>query len=351
MTHRIPHSFVMALIEMAYQNNLDFDAVLVRSGISPMDLVEGDMRVTEDQAIRIYNAAREVTGDDLIGFGVAPVPLGTLRLICYAISSVTTVQGAVDRISDFLRCIPGIPDIRVEAKGRHVYAYSSVMPDPGPLHIKTVVTAAVLNRVTSWAIGRPAPLIEAVLPFAEPENVDDITLLLGDRVRFDPEATELIMVVPASLLEARIEWDERAILDYLDSAPARLLSPFKEEAVLAVRVRRLVEKDLEQERLSSAEEMAAALLISTPTLRRRLRSEGTSLREIRDDVMAKQAAEALRSTGDSVESIAKRLGFSETSAFTRAFRRWTGCSPAAFRAQGLPTQEVRGLDDREAALR
>nr|WP_042183516.1 AraC family transcriptional regulator [Kibdelosporangium sp. MJ126-NF4]CEL15579.1 transcriptional regulator, AraC family [Kibdelosporangium sp. MJ126-NF4]CTQ98243.1 transcriptional regulator, AraC family [Kibdelosporangium sp. MJ126-NF4] len=339
MTHSIPRSFVLAVSDMVLGSDIDVRRILLDAGVSPMDFLRGDVRISDDQAIRLYNAARAATGDDLLGFGVAPVPAGTFRLLCYAMSSVTTVHEAATRLFQFIRSIPGIPDFVLDTDGPRPVVRFAPVPDPGPTHIKTIIAASLLNRVTSWAIGKSFGPLNIEFPFAEPENAADVALLLGDRVRYRPEADEVRIIVSQTLLEARIEWNEQSILDFLDQAPARLLMPYRETGPLAVRVRRMIEKDLTRDRQSSAEDLAVALSISRPTLRRKLRAEGTSVRLIRDDVLAGRAVTALRDTDDSVESIAKHLGFSETSAFTRAFRRWTGSSPAAFRAN-VPTQAL-----------
>jgi AraC-like DNA-binding protein len=77
--------------------------------------------------------------------------------------------------------------------------------------------------------------------------------------------------------------------------------------------------------------VADELAISGRTLQRRLRDEGTSFREVLATTR-RDLAEALLATGvGSVTEIAHRLGFSETAAFSRAFRRWTGQSPATWR--------------------
>jgi AraC-like DNA-binding protein len=68
-------------------------------------------------------------------------------------------------------------------------------------------------------------------------------------------------------------------------------------------------------------------------LQRTLRAEfGTSVREIRDATLRDEAIESLESEKESLTDLSCRLGFSEVSAFTRAFRRWTGSSPAQYRA-------------------
>jgi AraC-like DNA-binding protein len=67
------------------------------------------------------------------------------------------------------------------------------------------------------------------------------------------------------------------------------------------------------------------------TLRRRLRSEGQSFASIKEEIRSTLAQSLLRESDLSVADIACEVGFTEPSAFHRAFRKWTGASPAAFR--------------------
>jgi AraC-like DNA-binding protein len=79
------------------------------------------------------------------------------------------------------------------------------------------------------------------------------------------------------------------------------------------------------------EAVAAELTMSGRTLQRRLRDEGTSFRDVLAGTRRELAEALLTSGAGSVTQIGHRLGFCETAAFSRAFRRWTGQSPASWR--------------------
>jgi len=70
--------------------------------------------------------------------------------------------------------------------------------------------------------------------------------------------------------------------------------------------------------------------VSARTLRRRLEEEGQSLRGVIEDVR-RERADALLAAGTPVKEVAFALGFSEPSAFSRAYKRWTGKAPKATR--------------------
>lgn len=89
-------------------------------------------------------------------------------------------------------------------------------------------------------------------------------------------------------------------------------------------------------RNSSFTDVASRLGMSGATARRRLADEGTSFREVRDTVFNDLARAWLEQTEIPVEEIAARLGYSDSFALRRFFRRLNGCSPTAFRSKGRP---------------
>lgn len=326
MAYRIPGSFAVAAVRLARERGVDLPRLLVEAGLSPISTRPDDFRLSEDQAVRLAVALRRMTGDELLGLGSAPVPRGTLHILSYAMAGVSTLREAVDRLAMLVRPLAGFPDLALEPHGEH-YALRLHLP---PDALLTVVGVAVADRIIGWGIGCPTPKVRVELPFPEPPNSADVSLLLGDDIRYDVEGAPAL-VLPASALASPIAHDEQSVVDYLARAPGAWLTGASASPPLAKRVRRLIEHDLARRHVTTADELAAAVVTSVPTLRRRLREEGSSLRRIRDDVLVKAAESALKSTGEPIAAIAARLGFSETSAFTRAFRRWTGESPARFR--------------------
>ena len=83
---------------------------------------------------------------------------------------------------------------------------------------------------------------------------------------------------------------------------------------------------------------ANALFVGKRTLARRLAREGSSYRAIREALLSQLAARHLRESDSSVEAVAALLGYYDAANFRRAFRRWYGVAPTAFRtAAGTET--------------
>ena len=83
------------------------------------------------------------------------------------------------------------------------------------------------------------------------------------------------------------------------------------------------------------EEAAAALFIGKRTLSRRLKKEDTGFRQIREEVLSQQAADYLRGSNMSIDTIAALLNYHDSANFRRAFKRWFQLSPDKYRQQSI----------------
>ncbi len=92
--------------------------------------------------------------------------------------------------------------------------------------------------------------------------------------------------------------------------------------------------------VASVEDMARALAMAPRSLRRKLEEEGTSYRNLVENERKQMATQLLSSTDMKLDEMALQLGYTDTASFTRAFRRWMGCSPGSFRSEKRNTDKV-----------
>jgi AraC-like DNA-binding protein len=104
------------------------------------------------------------------------------------------------------------------------------------------------------------------------------------------------------------------------------------DASLASRVRGAI--TAEPSGFPSVIEVARRLHVSSRTLKRKLADQGTTFSAILDDARRQRALLLLENRDLSLADVASRLGYTEVPNFTRAFRKWTGTTPAAYRARG-----------------
>lgn len=84
-------------------------------------------------------------------------------------------------------------------------------------------------------------------------------------------------------------------------------------------------------RTHSAGALAELLNVSARTLHRQLKEEGASLQQLKDEVRCERAKDLLHRTQRPIKQVAAAVGFVNAKSFARAFREWTGKSPAQFR--------------------
>lgn len=107
----------------------------------------------------------------------------------------------------------------------------------------------------------------------------------------------------------------------------------RREITVAVTARRV---------LPDAERVAAAIGVSERALRRQLAARGTHFRALTDEVVGTIAQRYLRDSGLTIADVAERVGYSEAASFVRAFRRWTGTTPDAYREEASRRRAAGG---------
>ena len=166
---------------------------------------------------------------------------------------------------------------------------------------------------------------------------DAIRKLAGVPVTFGAERMEILLSLPT--LDLDIPTFDPSLRTHLMNYGDRLLQERSNEKVsLSARVEGALTAGLPG-RMATAEDVSAQLGMSTRTMARRLSDEGTSFRGVVDDLRCDLAKTHLKS-GFGISEVAYILGYTEPAAFSTAFRRWTGQSPAAFRRGAHETQDM-----------
>lgn len=150
------------------------------------------------------------------------------------------------------------------------------------------------------------------------------------RVEFSAAQNELIF--PRALLDEPRVAGNTATASLLDKQCSELLAKRSARKGVSGMVRDIL---LRQRPMTMDMELVAeALCMSSRTLRRKLGIEGTSFRQLVDEIRMTLAEEMLRETRLSVEQIAERLSYADASSFSQAFKRMSGKTPGVLRREG-----------------
>ncbi|MFD6199770.1 AraC family transcriptional regulator [Mycobacteriaceae bacterium NPDC060252] len=325
----VPIRRVEAFVALALREGWDIEGILRDASISPALFADGRSRVTYEQLTRVVRALWAQTDDELAGLGPAPLPRGSARLIgCALFSNAPDLGSMMDRFVELHRALPGLPPAQITRDTEELTIAFDFRGVERPVDLVVEGLLACFHRIIEWGIGRRVPLRHVELPYARPDDVDDYGQLFGAPVRFSEPLPAL--VIDTAVFSAPIIRTEADFDDFIRRSPEDLMFRRRQfEASTAEQVRRMTELGIGGQ-WPTASDIAEQLGLSVQTVHRRLKEENTSIRGIRDDVLRDAAVESLSRGQETIAALSERLGFSEPSAFTRAFRRWTGSAPRSY---------------------
>lgn len=140
------------------------------------------------------------------------------------------------------------------------------------------------------------------------------------------------LIFSSDLLQLPLSDSDPNLLAILKEQADVLLQKWKSQHDLVEQVKFLISTSLEDE-VRGLEMLANRLHTTTRTLNRRLTNEGTSFQKLREEVIEETAKRALAESDAPITVIAGKLGYSESSAFVRVFKRMTGTTPSAYRSR------------------
>lgn len=300
------------------------------AGITPEQLADPDQRVPLDASSRLWAAAVTVTDDPAFGLEVARHVLPTtFHALGQAFLASATLRDALGRTARYCRVTADVADVSVEeVAGDVVLVIGWRAGTERPAHeaLDAVLSAIVggarflLGRELaprSLALERPSPGAAAEDRF---QRVFRCPITFG--------APTIRLAFATSDADRPMPGGNEALARTIDGVLSTYLAGL-DGASVAERVRQAVVPLLASGEPRIAE-VAHELAVSPRSLQRSLGEEGTSYREVLAEVRCELAVEYLR-TGSSVTETTYLLGFSETAAFSRAFKRWTGRVPSGAR--------------------
>jgi AraC-like DNA-binding protein len=308
----------------------DAAAYLGRLGLAQETLADVEARVSVRVTARAWELAAERSGDPDFGLHlVQRVPAGTFDLVEYAMRSSATYGVALEQMARYYRLLEDAAEIVVERDGARAQVVHRLV-DPRWTAPRHGVEAAVASWVlrARRLVGDAFTLRAVWFRHAAPADTSAHERLFRAPLRFGAADSGIAfdrrwLDVPQPTADAGL----RAILDRQADA---LLARVPAASGLVERARRAVVQALPDGQLGVAA-IARRLGTSGRSLQRGLAAEDTSFQDLLAMVRRHLAIGYLENGQMTVAEIAFALGFSEASAFQRAFRRWTGKTPQAYR--------------------
>lgn len=321
--------FVNAALAGVKRMGIDTNTLLARVGIEAELLNQPKARVSPDQYTRLAQTLWLVTQDEHLGFDVQPRRLGTFAMMCQLVIHAGTLGKALEQSSRFYRLFGDEWSMSMERDAHEARLTVNIPQQYDPEHFITESMLMVWHGLASWLIERRIPLERIQFAYPEPAHVREYdALFFAPVMKFNANKTEITFA--SDYLDLPIRQNESTLQEFLKTAPAQLLVKFKNANSLTSRIREVLKVHIGQE-MPTLNEVASILYLSPQTLRRRLASEGKSYQGVKDNLRRDTAIHLLLKPELSLEDVAQQVGFSETSTFHRAFKKWTGVTPGLYR--------------------
>jgi AraC-like DNA-binding protein len=322
----------LVLVKLAAHHGIPEDVVLAETGLTAAGLRAADAEVLARQELRaIENLLAAVPDSDTAGLEAGlNYHLTTYGIWGFAMISASTFRESIDVGLRYLDLTFTFAPIRAEEQGSNLTLILEEEPSlpAGVARFVVQRDAAAIQTLQRETLGWPAnPRAVAFRHTGEPGLVDRYRSVFGVTPEFD--APRNLVILDADILDTPLPQANEHTAAMTQQMCADLVDARRSRSGLAGRVRDIVVAQLRPP--PSLPDVAAVLHMSPRTLRRHLANEGTTLRQLIDEVRSALAAELVTGGRLTVAEIARRLGYVEVSSFSQAFRRWYGVSPRAFR--------------------
>lgn len=329
---QVAASSALALVSYLTRKGLgDRQRISQILGAPPNPAQGPDHRFDADSYYALWQYAESVSADPAIGLHAgAAVDPENMGLVGHVFFNCDTLGDAVAQYVRLHRLIN--ESIHLSLEQTETQTILSWQPD-SPQHYcrqdmdRTLASAIARTRHFILADFR-ADWIELAHP--EPVYADEYRRLFGGEIGFDAAIT-------------RVAFDNRYLSHpiprrnpYIYSAVLKqvntILARWQPQKSFSRKVRRMISRQMATDRIN-ADTLAQQCHMSRQTLYRRLKKEGIGFHELVEEVRKDKALRYVAGNQYALGEIAFLLGFSELSAFSRAFKRWTGMAPAHYRAQ------------------
>jgi AraC-like DNA-binding protein len=320
-----------AMVEACRRLGLDTEAMLRAVGISRQMLDDPDARLDGSKASELWAKAYELSRDPVLSLHAAEAcPLGAYKVIDYMAFNAETVGEAFRYAARYFPLINTAIRLPVDESSDPITF--DVVSETGPSGVSRPYAeycfAAFLLHVRA-ATGVTFPLRRISFAHSAPSDITEHERIYGCPVRFGAEHNR--MSIDRRVWETRTTRSNPGVLQVLTEHADLLLQKLPRGPDLVERTRRTISERLRGGD-SSIESVARELNQSARSLQRHLRDLGYSYNALADEVRVATARLYLEQPDIAISEVAYLLGYADQSTFNRAYKRWTGSTPARSRA-------------------
>ena len=320
------------LIEAIETAGGDPDQILGSCGLDRSTVSKPDGFIASSDFAGVLEDAARATGDDCFGlhFGEGYNPKNMVPLTYVVLNSPTIAVG-LQNAGRYLRVHNEAAAVSFAIEGRWAYArhlLTNLAPDASRQHNEYSM-AVGLNLIRLMAGSQWVPA-EVQFAHKPPLETSEHVRIFKAPVSFGCATNAL--VVEAEFVDRQVPAADARIYPVLRRYLDQVMKEMPREDRLLASVRRVFGESL-RDGDPKLVQVAKKLAVSPRTLQRQLKESGVDFKGLADDTRRRFSLNYLRDRKNSLTEIAYLLGYSEVSAFNRAFRRWTGLTPSDYRRE------------------
>ena len=325
-----PIAFVQAILRAYAAQNKSPAKALEFAQITPSQAKKASAHITALQMERISSFAMHELNDEVLGCLSRQLPWGTYGMLVRASLTSPTLGVALKRWCRHHGLVADDIELSVEERDGKAHIRLRELKDLGEQREFGVLSVLRnLYGVACWLVDSRITLEQVHFAFEAPAHQAVYPLMFQGPVLFGSATPISELVMNASYLALPLRRDEAALQRMLETALTLTVLQYRKDRLLLTQVKQALA--MYPQDTHSAEDLAPLLNLSPRSLHRQLKEEGTSLQVLKDEVRHERAIELLQRTRKPIKQVAESAGFQNEKSFIRAFKQWTGQTPAAFR--------------------
>ena len=320
------------LIGWLCETGREYSSFLEQSGIPESSLDDPGYKISPRQELDFYSCVCKQLNIPELGLIIGPrYHLSSYGMLGLAAMTSATLYQCYQRFFDNIVMTWTYFRFSLEQHNNEGTLTMQPLRDLGDAYsfmIDRDISAAY--QIACEALGQPLPLLRLELKESPPGYSQRYEEIYKAPVLFGCGRDALVF--ESKWLDAPLEKSELATSNVFAKQCAEISAALGKEYQLTEHIRSLV-MNLGREP-KTLEQIAGQLHTTPRTLQRKLSTEGTTYKELVEQVRVNISIEYLQTSDLSIESIGARVGYADTSSFSHAFKRWTGKTPRNYRSEG-----------------
>lgn len=331
----IANHYLRACMSGAVRQGFDAVELMDSAGIPADYLGQPAKLLTEPQLTRLIKTLWRATRDEFLGLAPHRCKNGVFALMAEFCLSAQTLGNMLRRSARFYSAVYEGIDIALEddtpgSDGLVFFRLDLREDQYDPDHLMQEFLLLMWQRFGCWLVDQQIPIAVNHFRYSAPGHFEEYGAMYpGDHHFNQPRCG---FYIHSRYLDLPIVRGEEELALFLKESPAYILHRPSQDFSLQARIRRILTR-YDYTEMPGLETVGQALNLTPRTIGRKLREEGTSFSQIKTALRRQYAIKLLTTEHLSIGEVSERVGFSESAAFCRAFKRWTGRSPSAWSAE------------------